>query len=80
MTIKTIKDVDEETWYRFKNLAVKNRVGMGILLNKMVKEYELRSEDFWKQILEGDKILTDAEAEDLLKYTNKLRKEHGFRK
>ncbi len=79
MVIKTIKNVDEETWYKFKKLAVKNRIEMGELLNKMIKEYELKSDKFWKDILYSRKILSDKEAEFLLNHTKILRKEPGFR-
>lgn len=79
MALKTIKNVDEETWYRFKTLAVKNRINMGKLLEKMIREYESKSDKFWKEVLECDKILSDKEAKELLQNTDKLRKEHGFR-
>ncbi|MBI2564410.1 hypothetical protein HYV79_00265 [Candidatus Woesearchaeota archaeon] len=79
MTLKTIKNVDEETWYRFKTLAVKNKLVMGKLLEKMIISYESESNKFWKEVLEGDKILSDKEAKDLSEDLEKLRKEHGFR-
>ena len=79
MTIKTIKGVDEDTWYRFRSLAVKSRIGMGNLLNEMIKEYENKSKEFWNDILESEKLLSDKEADELLNRMKKLRKEYGFR-
>ena len=79
MTIKTIRNVDDETWYRFKNLAVKHRVEMGELLEKMIIEYENESKEFWEDILSGDRILNDKEADEIIKHTSKLRREKGFR-
>ena len=38
-----------------------------------------RSKKFWKMILEGEKILTGREAEELKSVVRDLRKEHGFR-
>lgn len=77
--LKTIKNVDEESWHRFKMLALRHRMAMGQLLQKMIKEYEAKAKMTWKEILEGEKILSDKEAESLLEHTSKLRKEYGFR-
>lgn len=79
MTIKTIKDVDEETWYKFKQLSVKNRVTMGKLMRTMVDTYEQQSSAIWKEILHGKKRLSDNDANELEKTLKTLRKEHGFR-
>lgn len=79
MSIKTIKGVDEDTWYRFRSLAVKHRMGMGELLNEIIKEHEDKSKEFWNEILESKKLLSDKEADELLNKTKKLRKEYGFR-
>ena len=38
-----------------------------------------KSREFWKEILEGEKLLTEEEATELLKLTVKSRKEYGFR-
>ena len=79
MSLKTIKNVDEKTWYKFKTLATKNRLSMGKLLNHMIDSYESESKKFWKEILEGEKILSDKEADALLEHSKQLRKEYGFR-
>jgi len=79
MALKTIKNVDEKTWYKFKTLAVKNRLPMGKLLAHMIDSYELESKRFWKEILDGEKILSDKEADELLEHSKNIRKEYGFR-
>ncbi|MBS3086629.1 hypothetical protein J4422_02910 [Candidatus Pacearchaeota archaeon] len=79
MEIKTIKGVDEETWAEFKSLAAKNNIRLGNLFRMMLEEYKRKTEESWKKILSGKKILTDEEAEDMLKVVSKIRKEYGFR-
>ncbi|MBI4918345.1 hypothetical protein HY837_00305 [archaeon] len=79
MTVKTIKNVDEGVWYKFKNLAVKNRVGMGELLGKMVNTYERDATKFWKEIFEGERLLSEKEAQELQTHVKVFRKEYGFR-
>ncbi|MBS3157797.1 hypothetical protein J4206_00745 [Candidatus Woesearchaeota archaeon] len=80
MTLKTIKNVDEKTWYRFKNLAVRNRTSMGALLSNMVDNYDSRSKEVWNQILYGEKLLSDKESKEMHEQVAKLRKEYGFRR
>ncbi len=77
--VKTIKGVDEETWSNFKSLAAKNKVKLGPFLKDMIKEYGKKEEGFWKCILEGEKVLSDKEAEAMESCINKKRKEYGFR-
>lgn len=79
MEIKTIKDVDEETWSNFKALAAKNNLKMSLLLKMMINEFEKKSEVFWDKILKGGKKLSDKEAKDMLKIIEDSRKERGFR-
>jgi hypothetical protein len=78
--IKTIKNVDDETWHKFKMLAAKDNIEMGNLLKSMIKNYEDKSNNIWKEIFEVEKIITDKEAEILLKRSKEIRKEYGFRK
>jgi len=78
-TVKTLKGVNEESWAEFKSLAVKNRTNMGKLFERMLEEYKKKSEENWKIILSGKKILSDKEAEDMLKIVKESRKEYGFR-
>jgi len=74
MVIKTIRDVDEKTWHQFKQLSVKNRLSMGKLLQKMIGEYEMKTEAFWDNILNHKKILSDKDAHDIEKSVKELRK------
>ena len=79
METKCIKDVDEETWREFKTLAVKNNLKMAVLLKIMIKEFEKNNRKFWDEILYGEKLMTDKEAEEMIKITKEIRKERGFR-
>ena len=49
------------------------------LLKNMISLYEIKSKEFWKDILEGEKTLSDKEAEEILKTVHTIRKEIGFR-
>ena len=40
---------------------------------------KLEDKKKWDEILKGEKIISDKEAEDMLKIVKKLRKEKGFR-
>jgi len=75
MEVKTIKDVDEETWREFKAIAAKNNVRMSSLLRIMIKEFEKNSKNFWNEILNGEKLMNDKEAEEMKILTIRLRKE-----
>jgi len=79
MTTKTIKDVDERTWRKLRMMSAEYDIRIGELIERMTEDYEKRSKDFWKTILEGEKILTDKEAEELKSVVIALRKEKGFR-
>jgi len=79
MPVKTIKDVDEKTWQELKTLSVRSGVKMGKMLEKLVREYKAYTEQRWKEILSGKKLLSDKEAEDMMKVVREARKEKGFR-
>jgi hypothetical protein len=79
MGVKTIKDVDEETWRKIRTLSVEEDVKMGKLIRNMAENYIKNKESAWNKILSGDKLLSDSEADDIKKITDKLRKERGFR-
>ncbi len=79
MATKTIKDVDERTWRTLKGISADFNMPMGRLLDKMVEEYSTSGREFWKTILEHEKILTDKEAEELIEVGKLVRKERGFR-
>jgi len=80
MEVKTIKGINETTWAEFKSLAAKKRVTMGELLKMMVEEYSKNSEEFWDSILNGEKNLSEKEAEEMLSISKKIRKKKGFRR
>ncbi len=77
--VKTIKDIDENTWNTFKELAAKNNVRLGSFFKTMVKEYEKNTESPWKAILSQKRILRSKDALELEKAVKEVRKEHGFR-
>jgi DNA repair photolyase len=79
MTLKTIKGINDESWAEFKSIAAKNKINMGKLFERMLEEYKKRSEEAWKVILSGKKILSDKEAEDMKKIIEESRKDYGFR-
>lgn len=79
MNLKTIKGVREEKWAEFKSLAAKKRVPMGRLLESMIESYSKHSEETWKKILSGKKVLSDREAEEMRKFVSGLRKEEWFK-
>jgi len=78
--VKTIKDVDSETWAEFKSFAAKNNVKLGIFFKTLVKEHKKNSSAFWNSILKGEKLLSDSEAKELESSIKNVRKEYGFRK
>jgi len=79
--IRTIKGVDDEAWAKFKSLAAKNQMKMGQMFERMVeKQKEQENKEFWDFILNGERLLSDKEAEEMLEVSRKNRKEYGFRK
>jgi hypothetical protein len=79
MKNKCIKGVDEETWVNFRALAVKNKIKMAVLLKIMINEFEKNNKRFWDDILYGEKLMSDKEAEEMFESTKKIRNEKGFR-
>ena len=79
MEIRSIKDVDEETWKEFKALAAKNNLKMSLLLRMMINNFDKDSRDFWKNVLNRKKNLTEEEADKMMRITIESRKEKGFR-
>jgi len=79
--IRTIKGIDDEAWAKFKSLAAKNHMKMGQMFEKMVeKQKEQENKEFWDFVLNGERLLSDKEADELLEFTQQLRKEMVFRK
>ena len=79
METRTIKNVDNETWKRFRELAIKNKINMSNLLKIMIREFEKESKEFWEAILNRGKNLSDKEAEKMMAVIRESRKEYGFR-
>ncbi len=79
MPVRTIREVDEKTWRKLRVLSAEHDMTIGELVEAMTEDYEKRSKDFWKAVLEGEKILTDKEADELKDVSSALRKERGFR-
>lgn len=78
-TTKTLKSVDEDSWFEFKSLAAKNNMKIGKFFEKMIEEYKENSKNFWEDILGCEKILSDEEAKYIEKVVKRVRKEIGFR-
>lgn len=78
--IKAIKGVSEQSWQDFKELANREHVPMGKLLEEMVERRKEQQSSIWNHILSGEKILSDEEAEEMLEVVRKIRSEYGFRK
>lgn len=78
-TVKTIKGVNEEIWQEFKSMAARNNVNMGRFFEEIVESYKNKANKAWDNILNSGKILSDEEAEDMLKTVKKIRSERGFR-
>ena len=79
MKVRTIKDVDDETWKLMKEAARREKLKMGVLLKEIVKEHKTKPSKFWSVILNGKPLLTEREAKEMVKTVAKLRKESGYR-
>lgn len=77
--MKAIKGIKDETWQKFKMLAVKESVPMARLFEEMVESYKRSSEESWRKILTPKKPLTDEEARIMHETVKKIRSEYGFR-
>ncbi|HLC88544.1 MAG TPA: hypothetical protein VJG49_00765 [Candidatus Nanoarchaeia archaeon] len=77
--VKTIKDVDEDTWAEFKGYAARNKVKLGTFFKTLVTNYEKENASFWGKVLKGEKILSDKEAIGMEETSARIRKEPGFR-
>ncbi len=74
-----MKGIEEETWFEFKSLAAKNNLKAGQFFEKLVEFYKHNDHSFWNDVLKGEKILTEAEANDIRRITKKIRVEKGYR-
>ncbi len=78
--IRTIRNVDEDTWSELKSLSRRYKLPIGRLLNRVINKYKTKSDSLWDTILNHEKILSDKEAEAMQEFVKKLRNEYGFRK
>ena len=79
MSVKTIKNVDEQTWQMLKEMAKNRKLKMGSLLREIASEYKKKPSDSWKKILNTKPSMTLKEAEIMLAALAKIRKEYGYR-
>jgi len=79
MPVKTIKDVDEETWRKLKMLSAEEDVRIGRLIENITDSYIKNKNDVWEKILNPGKILSDSEAKEMKIVVKRMRKERGFR-
>lgn len=77
-SIRTIKNVDEETWNNLKIISKRNRMNMGKTFRLIINEYRGKN-NFWNKILNNKKILSDTEAKAIMENVRESRKEKGFR-
>jgi hypothetical protein len=78
-TVKTIKDVNEDTWLEFKSMAARNKMKMGKLFEDMVDDYKKETKKFWDDILKGPPTISEGEAKAMEETVKEIRKEYGFR-
>lgn len=77
--IRTIRNVDSESWDELRLLATRYKTPLGLLLMRMIKTYKRETEKGWRNILSYKKILTDKEADEMLLKVKSMRSEMGFR-
>ena len=79
MKVRTVKDVDEETWRIFKESASRRNMKIGVLLRHLARDYERTELKSFSSFVPKIPILSEAEARELENTTKAIRKEHGFR-
>ena len=78
-TCKTVKGVDDETWSRFKSMAARKNVTLGDCFREMVDDFESGAGKGWDLILNGPRILSRREGNEMKAVVRRMRKEYGFR-
>jgi predicted DNA-binding ribbon-helix-helix protein len=79
MRVRTIKNVDDETWKLIRSIARREKLKMGVLLKEMVNEHKTKPSKAWSAILNVKPLLSEREATAMLKTVAKIRKESGYR-
>ena len=77
--LRTIRNVDDDTWKELKGLSKRYRLPIGRFLSKMIDGYKNKADEQWDRILSSGKILSDKEADEMQKIVVRMRKEYGFR-
>ena len=77
--VKTIKDVDEDSWSSFKSIAARNNMKMGKLFESMVEDYKEKSKYAWDKVLNPGYKISEKEAAYMEKTIRNIRKDIGFR-
>ncbi len=80
MRVRTIKNVDDETWKLIRTIARREKLKMSDLLKDMAREYTAKPSAAWSKILNVKPILTSKEANEMKKIVKEIRHEYGFRK
>lgn len=76
MRVKTIRDVDENTWKTLKETAGKRKMKISNLLTLIVREFSKKEVE---GIIPPKPILTAKEAKEMGELIKTIRKEAGFR-
>ena len=77
--IKTIKNIDDDTWASFKGLAARNKMRASAMFKVLVREYEKKTADFWDNIFKHKAVLSEKEYSEFENDLKRMRKEHGWR-
>ena len=78
-TIKTVKGISSDKWMKLKILAAERNVSMGEMISGLIDSYSKTEDAFWESIFTRKSVLSEREAKDLLKVSESIRKEKGFR-
>jgi len=80
MPIRTIRDVDNLTWKKMREISTRKKIRMGKLLEEMTSSYsEKEGKEWWEWLKNRKPSLTEKEADEMLEFAKKLRKEPGYR-
>ncbi|HLD04855.1 MAG TPA: hypothetical protein VJG90_04010 [Candidatus Nanoarchaeia archaeon] len=72
-TVKTIKGVKEEDWETFRKMAKQHKMNMGKFFSRLV--HKNQSPMTWERLLSMPKLISDHEAEDMIKRARAMRKD-----
>jgi len=74
-----MKGIREADWRYFKSEAAKANKTMGEFFSSLVLKYKEAREDNWGKILSHRPMLSEREAEEVLKRAEEFRKDFDFR-